>query len=107
MLSGVDMHGAVTVEGESVGARTGFRFDIDEAAVGDDRALVMKAAREALKSELPRRVRALAAAKHGAFTLDDRTGDIRFGDDVVACLTAGGHWSRPGLALARHDIAET
>jgi ATP-dependent RNA helicase SUPV3L1/SUV3 len=106
MLSGVGRDGAVTVEGEYVGALKGFRFEVDELAAGDDRTLVMKAAREALKTELPRRVRALTAAGDDAFSLDDRTGHIRFAGEAVARLTAGAHWSRPGIALERHDITE-
>jgi len=107
MLSGVDRHGVVTVEGEYVGALKGFRFEVDEAAAGDDRTLVMKAAREALRSELPRRVRALADAADEAFALDDRTGDISFEGEVVATLAAGSHWLRPAIALKRHDLQET
>ena len=106
MLSGVDRHGVVTVEGEYVGALKGFRFEVDELAAGDDRTLVLKAAREALRTELPRRVHSFAAAADDAFALDDRTGEIRFEGAPVARLAAGAHWARPGIALERHDIAE-
>ena len=62
LLSAVTRHGEVVVEGHPVGHIEGFQFVPDPASVGDERRLVMRAARRALREEMPRRVARLEAA---------------------------------------------
>ena len=63
LLSAVTRRGEVVVEGHPVGHVDGFGFVPDPLAEGDERKLVLRAARRALREEMPRRV---AAAGGGA-----------------------------------------
>ena len=69
LLSAVTLRGEVVVEGHDVGHIEGFGFVPDPRAVGDEKKLVMRAARRALREEMPRRVGLLAAAANAAFAL--------------------------------------
>jgi ATP-dependent RNA helicase SUPV3L1/SUV3 len=71
LLSAVTRRGEVVVEGHPVGRVGGFTFFPDPAAAGDERKLVMRAARRALREEMPRRVAAAEAASSEAFGLTD------------------------------------
>jgi ATP-dependent RNA helicase SUPV3L1/SUV3 len=61
LLSAVTRRGEVVVEGHDVGRIEGFDFVPDPLAVGDEKKLVLRAARRALRDEMPRRVAALEA----------------------------------------------
>ena len=67
LLSAVTRRGEVVVEGHPVGHVEGFDFVPDPNSVGDERRLVMRAARRALITEMPRRVARLEAAADSAF----------------------------------------
>ncbi|WP_048860127.1 helicase-related protein, partial [Acidisphaera rubrifaciens] len=54
LLSAVTATGAVIVEGHPVGQVDGFRFTPDPLAEGEARKLVLRAARRALRQEMPR-----------------------------------------------------
>ncbi|WP_428375739.1 helicase-related protein [Lichenicoccus sp.] len=69
MLSAVTTQGEVVVEGHSVGHVAGFGFQPDPLAEGPSRRLVLRAARRALREEMPRRVQALVAAADAAFSM--------------------------------------
>ena len=56
LLSAVTRRGEVVVEGHPVGHVDGFGFFPDPLAVGDEKKLVLRAARRALREEMPRRV---------------------------------------------------
>ena len=58
LLSAVTRRGEVVVEGHPVGHVEGFRFIPDPVAEGDEKKLVVRAARRALREEMPRRVAA-------------------------------------------------
>ena len=58
LLSAVSARGVVLVEGHEVGHIEGFDFFPDPAAQGQEKKLVLRAARRALGSEMPRRIRA-------------------------------------------------
>jgi ATP-dependent RNA helicase SUPV3L1/SUV3 len=62
LFSAVTRRGEVVVEGHPVGHVAGFGFLPDPDAVGDARRLVLRAARRALRDEMPRRVARLEAA---------------------------------------------
>ena len=63
--------GDVVVEGHPVGRVRGFSFIPDPAAEGDEKRLVLRAARRALREEMPRRVALVEAAGDSAFALAD------------------------------------
>jgi ATP-dependent RNA helicase SUPV3L1/SUV3 len=67
LLSAVTRRGEVVVEGHPVGHVEGFQFIPDPNSVGDERRLVLRAARRALREEMPRRVARLEAAADDAF----------------------------------------
>ena len=71
LLSAVTGRGEVVVEGHPVGHIAGFGFIPDPLAAGDEKRLVLRAARRSLREEMPRRVARLEAAPDAGFTLDD------------------------------------
>ncbi len=71
LLSAVTRRGEVVVEGHPVGHVGGFFFHPDPLTEGEGRKLVLRAARRALREEMPRRVGRLEAAADAAFQWDD------------------------------------
>ncbi|HYZ32438.1 MAG TPA: helicase-related protein, partial [Crenalkalicoccus sp.] len=70
LLSAVTRRGEVVVEGHSVGRVEGFVFHPDPNAENEEeRKLVLRAARRALREEMPRRIAAVETAKDEAFSL--------------------------------------
>ncbi|SDD46513.1 ATP-dependent RNA helicase SUPV3L1/SUV3 [Belnapia rosea] len=70
LLSAVTRQGEVVVEGHPVGRIEGFLFHPEaEAETEEQKKLILRAARRALKEEMPRRVAALEVAKDDAFVL--------------------------------------
>ena len=67
LLSAVTARGEVVVEGHCVGHVEGFGFVPDPAAVGDEKKLVLRAARRALRAEMPRRVAVVENAPDASF----------------------------------------
>ncbi len=67
LLSAVTRRGEVIVEGHPVGRIAGFSFFPDPSAVGDEKRLVQRAARRALREEMPRRVATVESAADAAF----------------------------------------
>ncbi len=87
LLSAVTRKGEVVVEGHSVGHVEGFAFLPDPAAEGEERKLVMRAARRALAGEIPRRVAELESAPDEDFAL------VQAGDALLL------HWA--GVPVGR------
>ena len=73
LLSAVTRRGEVVVEGHDVGHIEGFGFVPDPLAVGDEKKLVLRAARRALRAEMPRRVGVLEAAADDGVRPDRRS----------------------------------
>ena len=69
LFSAVTKQGEVVVEGHPVGRIEGFGFAPDPLAVGDERKLVMRAARRALREEMPLRLQRLEKAPDSALQL--------------------------------------
>ena len=69
LLSAVTRRGEVVVEGHQVGHIEGFGFVPDPLAEGEERKLVLRAARRALREEMPRRLAALEVAPDASFAL--------------------------------------
>ncbi len=88
--------GEVVVEGHSVGHVSGFALIPDPQAEGPEKRLVLRAARRALREEIPRRVQALVAAADGAFALAPTAGKSAGSRRPVGRL-------RPGAVLLRPD----
>ncbi len=69
LYSAVTRRGEVVVEGHPVGHVAGFGFVPDPNSAGDERRLVLRAARRALHAEMPLRLARLEAAPDTAFAL--------------------------------------
>ena len=94
LLSAVTRRGEVVVEGHSVGHVAGFTFAPDPLAEGEGRKLVLRAARRALRAEMPRRVSVLDTAPDGAFALTPAH-RITWEGVAIARLRPGGQAARP------------
>jgi ATP-dependent RNA helicase SUPV3L1/SUV3 len=88
LLSAVTRRGEVVVEGHPVGHIEGFSFIPDPSAEGDERKLVMRAARRALREEMPRRVGLLEGAGDDTFGFTD-THRVTWDGAPIARLVRG------------------
>ncbi len=105
LLSAVTGRGEVIVEGHPVGRVGGFTFFPDPDASGDERKLVMRAARRALRQEMPRRVAAAEAAGEEAFGL---TPDhhVTWDGQKVARLRPGHGILRPRVEMLGSEFLD-
>ena len=96
LLSAVTARGEVVVEGHPVGHVAGFAFHPDPTTAGAEKRLVQRAARRALRAEMPRRVALMEAAPDTDFQV--RPDQTLLWDGVqVARL-------RPGASLLRPQV---
>ena len=105
LLSAVTRRGEVVVEGHSVGHVEGFGFIPDPRAVGDEKKLVLRAARRALRAEMPRRVSELESAADDVFhlTVDHR---LIWDATAVARLTRGTSPLRPRVQVMDSEFLD-
>ncbi len=96
LLSAVTARGEVVVEGHSVGHVGGFAFLPDPLAEGQEKRLVLRAARRALREWMPRRVAELEAAEDAALAL---LPDHKLTWDGVPVARL-----RPGASLLRPSV---
>ncbi len=105
LLSAVTRRGEVIVEGHPVGRVGGFSFYPDPAAQGDEKRLVLRAARRALREEMPRRVAVVEAAPDGAFAFGD--GNTLTWDGVpIARLKRGISALRPRVQMLDSEFLD-
>jgi len=90
LLAAVTAQGEVVVEGHSVGQIAGFAFTPDPDSAGDERRLVLRAARRALADEMPRRLARFAACADS---------ELAWRDDHMIC------WHGAPVARLRAGIA--
>ena len=105
LLSAVTRRGEVVVEGHSVGHVAGFGFVPDPRAAGEEKKLVLRAARRALREEMPRRVVLAETAADDAFSLDD-THALIWGGSAVARLTRGPGPLRPRVRVLDSEFLD-
>ena len=105
LLSAVTRRGEVVVEGHSVGHLGGFAFFPDPLAEGETKKLVLRAARRALREEMPRRVTRLegAADESLAITADQR---LTWEGDPVARLRPGASAVRPMVEVRESEFLD-
>ncbi|HME21071.1 MAG TPA: helicase-related protein [Acetobacteraceae bacterium] len=105
LLSAVTRHGDVIVEGHPVGRISGFGFFPDPAAEGDAKRLVLRAARRALREEMPRRVAVVETAPDAAFAFGD--GNTMIWDGVpIARLRRGTSALRPSVQMLDSEFLD-
>ena len=105
LLSAVTRRGEVVVEGHPVGRVGGFSFFPDPAAEGDEKKLVLRAARRALREEMPRRVALVEAAPDAAFALaDDQS--VTWDGVPIARLRRGASALRPRVQVLDSEFLD-
>lgn len=72
LMAGVKASGEVVVEGQQVGKLKAFRFYADDSLAGSEYYTVIKAARNALKPEIKRRIGLMLKAEDKQFSLNDK-----------------------------------
>jgi ATP-dependent RNA helicase SUPV3L1/SUV3 len=105
LLSAVTRRGEVVVEGHPVGNVLGFTFLPDPDAEGDEKKLVLRAARRALREEMPRRVALLEAAPDSAFAFTQLQ-CVTWEDVPVAHLTRGPSMLRPRVRVIDSEFLD-
>jgi ATP-dependent RNA helicase SUPV3L1/SUV3 len=95
LLSAVTRRGEVIVEGHPVGHIEGFTFAPDPDTEGDERKLVLRAARRALGEEIPRRVARLESAPDEDITLRLSPPALLWDGHAIATLRPGASRLRP------------
>lgn len=104
LLSAVRHDGEVIVEGHPVGHMRGFRLDMDPSLPRADRATLARAARRAMRTEIPHRVALCCEDSDDAFTLDATTGLLSWRSAPVARLRPGPEILHPAVALTDDDL---
>lgn len=113
LLAGIRSNGEVIVESHLIGHLYTFRFIPIDGAVGADYKAVMSAARNALNSEVKRRLDMILTAKPEQFTLSE-TGQIlwqqKHGSPIpgepIAQLKKGDNALKPELELIDCDLLD-
>ncbi|WP_243429517.1 helicase-related protein [Acetobacter sacchari] len=97
LLSAVRKDGEVVVEGHAVGRIHGFELHLDKNLPETDRATLGRAARRAMRTELPARVAACCNAPDSSFSLDEQRGEILWDGAVIVRLRSGRDPLHPAL----------
>jgi ATP-dependent RNA helicase SUPV3L1/SUV3 len=105
LLSAVTRRGEVVVEGHPVGRIEGFAFAPDPLAEGDEKKLVLRAARRALREEIPRRVAVAEAAPDAEFQFTDDHRLIWDGSPI-ARLLRGSTVLRPRVQMIDSEFLD-
>jgi ATP-dependent RNA helicase SUPV3L1/SUV3 len=104
LLSVVSARGVVLVEGHEVGHIEGFNFFPDPSSQGDEKRFLLRAARRALGSEMPRRILRAETAADAAFRLVGQ-GIIWEGAEI-ARLCKGASILRPGAKIRHSEFLD-
>ncbi|WP_338333287.1 helicase-related protein [Acetobacter sp. LMG 32666] len=107
LLCAINKSGQVRVEGHDVGHMRGFAFIPDPEAARSDQALILKAARRAARSEIPRLVARFLQAPESEITLDPSTGHILWRDEQIAHLRKGPSVLHPIIHIDDAEFLET
>jgi ATP-dependent RNA helicase SUPV3L1/SUV3 len=98
-------NGMVLVEGHEVGRVEGFFFHPDPATQGQEKKLVLRAARRALAQEMPRRILRAETAADDAFTItDDR--HIEWEGAKIARLKRSENFLKPAVDVLHTEFLD-
>ncbi|KXV78337.1 helicase-related protein [Acetobacter cerevisiae] len=106
LLSAITRTGEVSVEGHAVGHMQGFAFIPDQEAARSDQPLLMRAARRAARSEIPRRVTQFLQTPDESLTLDPATGTLLWFGDAIGHLQKGEELLRPAVHVTTAEFLE-
>ncbi|MBL8699448.1 MAG: disulfide oxidoreductase, partial [Alphaproteobacteria bacterium] len=104
LLAGVTRTGAVVVEGEAIGALSGFAF-VGERGSGEGTRAMMAAANRVVRQDIAARVRRLVQAADDAITLS-LAGELVWEEAAVARLAAGAEALTPRVEVLSSDLLE-
>ena len=107
LLCSISKAGEVRVEGHDVGHMRGFAFSPDPQAARSDQALILKAARRAARSEIPRLVSRFLQAPENEITLDRQTGHILWQEEQIAHLRKGPSVLRPVIHIEDAEFLDS
>ena len=105
LLSAVTRRGEIVVEGHEVGRVAGFMLEPDPDTSGENRKLILRAARRALREEIPRRVTALEVASDTTLGLTDDH-RILWDGAPIARLEAGDSVLRPRVRVLDSEFLD-
>ncbi len=105
LLSAVTRRGEIVVEGHPVGHVEGFLFVPDPLALGDEKKLVIRAARRALREEIPRRVADLETSADDRFAFTDDH-DLTWDGSKIARLVRGETVARPRVRVLDSEFLD-
>ncbi len=105
LLSVVTSRGVVLVEGHEVGHIEGFNFHPDPLSQGQEKKLVLRAARRALGQEMPRRILRAETAPDSAFSVLT-TRKIMWEGAEIARLKRGVGILRPAVEILHSEFLD-
>src|SRR5258708_5150650 len=105
LLSAVTRRGEVVVEGHPVGHLEGFRFVPDPVAEGDEKKLVVRAARRALREEMPHRVLTVEQAPDASLAWTDAHA-LTWNDAPIANVVRGDTPARPRVHVLDSEFLD-
>jgi ATP-dependent RNA helicase SUPV3L1/SUV3 len=105
LLSVVSARGVVLVEGHEVGHIEGFTFHPDPASQGAEKKFLLRAARRALGTEMPRRILRAELAADAAFSISLRQRIIWEGAEI-AKLRKGATLLRPSVEILPSEFLD-
>ena len=105
LIGAVRRGGDVLVEGEYVGRLHGLTFELDAEAKGEDKRPLQAAARRALSTEIPRRIKQLESDNDGAIALTD-DGRLTWRGEVVGRLEPGDTPVKPKVVALDSDFLD-
>ncbi len=105
LLSAVSARGVVLVEGHEVGHIEGFNFFPDPAAQGPEKKFLLRAARRALGSEMPRRILRAELAQDSAYRISPSQRIIWEGAEI-ARLRKGASRLRPAVEILPSEFLD-
>lgn len=106
LLSAITRTGEVSVEGHAVGHMRGFAFIPDPEAARSDQPLLLRAARRAARSEIPRRVTHFLQASDSDLRLDWETGTIFWQEDPIGRLIKSDDLLRPAVHVTDAEFLD-
>ncbi|MDR3520987.1 MAG: helicase-related protein [Acidocella sp.] len=105
LLSVVSARGVVLVEGHEVGRIDGFNFHPDPSTQGQEKKLVLRAARRALAQEMPRRILRAELAPDTEFSISP-TQRIVWEGAEIARLRKGAGIMRPAVEILPSEFID-
>lgn len=106
LLSAITRTGEVSVEGHPVGQMQGFAFLPDPEAARSDQPLLLRAARRAARSEIPRRVTQFLHAPDDTLRLDIATGVLLWHDDPIGRLQKTDELLKPAVHVTTAEFLD-